>query len=270
MPDVWAISDLHVAHRKNRELLEQISPHPGDCLIVAGDVGETIAHLDAALGILRPKFDVVIWTPGNHDLWTDPRAHRALRGEAKYMALVERCRAWDVLTPEDPWFEWSAGGVTYVLAALFLLYDYSFRPAGVSKEESLEAARRAGVWCTDEVLLHSDPFPSIEAWCGARCATAEQRLGAVPRGYRLVLINHYPLRREHVRLPLLRTFTPWCGTARTEAWPTDFDVAKVVYGHLHVPRSFSSDGVDFEEVSLGYPHQRRRWPSADAGLRRIL
>jgi 3',5'-cyclic AMP phosphodiesterase CpdA len=270
MPSVYAISDLHVSHRKNYELLEQISPHPGDCLIVAGDVGETLEHLERTLEVLRPKFDLLLWTPGNHDLWTTRADAPALRGDAKYAALVERCRAWDVVTPEDPYPEWHEAGETYVLAPLFLLYDYSFRPAGVSKEDALATAMRAGIWCSDEVFLDPSPYPSIDAWCTARCELTEKRLAAVPPGHKLVLINHFPMRHDLVRLPTMRSFSIWCGTTRTESWPQRFNVAKVVYGHLHIPRSVSIDGVGFEEVSLGYPNQRRPWPSADFGLRRIL
>jgi 3',5'-cyclic AMP phosphodiesterase CpdA len=270
MPSVYAISDVHVAHRQNFAVLEQLAPHPDDCLILAGDVGETLDQLERTLAVLRRKFALMLWTPGNHDLWSNPRAQREARGEAKYAALVERCRRWDVATPEDPWVEWGAGGETYVLAPLFLLYDYSFGPPGASKEEALAAALRAGIWCSDEAFLDPHPFPSIDAWCAARCEWTERRLAAVPRDRKLVLVNHYPLRRDLVRLPTMRAFSLWCGTSRTEDWARRFNVAKVVYGHLHIPRSLSLDGVDFEEVSLGYPYQRRQAPSADARLRRIL
>ncbi|MFD1050663.1 hypothetical protein ACFQ1S_36630, partial [Kibdelosporangium lantanae] len=49
--------------------------------------------------------------------------------------------------------------------ALFALYDYTFRIPGVrNKEESLAAAYEAGIVCTDEHMLHPEPYPSIDAW----------------------------------------------------------------------------------------------------------
>ena len=67
---LFAISDLHVGYRANREALEKLEGYPNDWLVVAGDVGEDERHLDFALSQLIPRFARVIWTPGNHELWT--------------------------------------------------------------------------------------------------------------------------------------------------------------------------------------------------------
>ena len=47
---LWAISDLHVGHRKNREALLTLPSFGDDWLILGGDMGETEAHLDFTLG----------------------------------------------------------------------------------------------------------------------------------------------------------------------------------------------------------------------------
>ena len=47
---------------------------PDDWLILAGDTGESPAHLDFVLKTLRPRFAQIIWTVGNHDLWTPQSA----------------------------------------------------------------------------------------------------------------------------------------------------------------------------------------------------
>ena len=43
---LWAISDLHVGFEKNRHAVQELPAHPEDWLIIAGDTGETPAHLD--------------------------------------------------------------------------------------------------------------------------------------------------------------------------------------------------------------------------------
>jgi hypothetical protein len=43
-----------------------------------------------------------------------------------------------------------------------------------------------------------------------------------------------------------------------------------VYGHLHVPRTTWYDGVRFEEVSLGYPRERRRYGDPNRPLLRQI
>lgn len=42
-------------------------------------------------------------------------------------------------------------------------------------------AYEAGVVCTDESLLHPDPYPNRESWCWARIAATETRLAAIDR-----------------------------------------------------------------------------------------
>jgi len=102
-----------------------------------------------------------------------------------------------VVTPEDPYPVWDGPGGPVVVAPLFLLYDYSFRMPGVrTKQEALERAYQAGVVCTDEVLLHPDPYPTVDAWCEARVLETERRLDALDAGLPVVLVNHYPLVRQ--------------------------------------------------------------------------
>lgn len=265
---LYALSDLHLGFPDNREALATLSPHPDDWLILGGDVGETHGHLEMALEAATARFSRVIWVPGNHELWSHDGA--AERGAGKYESLVELCRRYDVLTPEDPYPLWQGEGGPCMLAPLFLLYDYSFRPAGVAAEDALAWAAEHGVVCADERYLHPDPFESREAWCHARCDGAEQRLTAVSERHPTVLINHFPLRQELVRLPRIPRFSIWCGTKRTEDWHRRFRAKVVVYGHLHVRSTDWIDGVRFEEVSLGYP---RHWDvdaGMDAYLREIL
>ena len=108
--------------------------------------------------------DRVLWVPGNHDLWTFPRD--GPRGEAKYQALIDLCREFDVITPEDPFVVWEGAceGGPCALALLFLLYDYTFRPDDVSADEAIDWAAEAGIVGADESYLHPDPHPSREAW----------------------------------------------------------------------------------------------------------
>jgi 3',5'-cyclic AMP phosphodiesterase CpdA len=142
---------------------------------------------------------------------------------------------------------------------MFLLYDYTFTaPGTTTKDESLAYAYNTGVVCTDEYLLHPDPYDSREEWCRARVALTASRLAAaadpeVP----YVLVNHWPLVREPTRVLRYPEFAQWCGTELTADWHTRFPTAAMIYGHLHIPRSTIYDGVPFEEVSLGYPREWR-------------
>jgi predicted phosphodiesterase len=141
-----AISDLHVGYPENRAYADALAPaDPADWLIVAGDVGEVFADVGFVLASLTRRFAKVIWTPGNHELWTLPSDPVALRGVARYEALVKTCRRFGVLTPEDDFPVWDGPGGPVTVAPLFTLYDYSFLPAGqVTSSPAAAAAGRAG------------------------------------------------------------------------------------------------------------------------------
>ncbi|MBK7947418.1 MAG: metallophosphoesterase [Deltaproteobacteria bacterium] len=254
-----AISDLHVGFKENREALRALPARPDDWLILCGDVGDTPEQLAYALDVLGRKFGQLLWVPGNHELWTVPRATGS-RGVARYAELVELCRGRGVLTPEDPFPVWTGEGGPHLLAPLFLLYDYSFRPDEVPVEQAVAWAQEENLMCADEVLLHPDPYPGFGAWCEARCLESERRLEealAQHPGLPTILIAHFPLKQRLALLPRIPRFMVWCGTRRTEDWHLRFRAAVVVSGHLHIPSSRSIDGVRFEEVSLGYPEQWR-------------
>jgi len=263
MATLFAISDLHLNHPQNRGVLAGLKPNDGeDWLIVCGDVADSPADVEECLALLASRFAKVIWAPGNHELLAARGDSADLRGEARYLLLVELCRRLGVLTPEDPYPTWEGRGGPALIAPLFLLYDYSFgTTATLDKAEALRRAYEAGVVCVDEFLLSPDPHPSREAWCQARVDSTEKRLSQVPAELPTVLVNHFPLVEGPTRLLRHREFAQWCGTRRTADWHRRFGAKAVVYGHLHIPLTSWYDGVRFEEVSLGYPREwtRRSW-----------
>ncbi|MEU7134527.1 metallophosphoesterase [Streptomyces sp. NPDC046261] len=267
-----AVSDLHTGMADNVPIAESLRPVTDeDWLIVAGDVAERFEDVERTLALLAGRFAKVVWVPGNHELWTPKTDPVDLRGEARYERLVKLCRDLGVVTPEDPWPVWEGEGGPVAVAPLFTLYDYTFRtPTAATKEESLAQAHEAGVVCTDEFLLHPEPYDGVDDWCRARVAATEARLAAHDPSVPLVLVNHWPLVREPTDVMTYPEFAQWCGTVLTRDWHTRFTTAAVVYGHLHIPRTTWYDGVRFEEVSIGYPREWRRRGHPKGLLRQIL
>ncbi|MCR6632889.1 MAG: metallophosphoesterase [Magnetospirillum sp.] len=267
-----AISDLHLSAAVNRHALEGLRDHSEDWVILAGDVAEKIEHLRLAFSHFTRRFARVIWLPGNHELWSVPEddGEPPLRGETRYRALVELARSFGVVTPEDPYPLWTGPGGPCVVAPLFLLYDYSFRPADVPRDEVVSWAAAMRNVCADEMMLDPAPFPSREAWCVDRLARTEARLAALDPDLPTVLANHFPLRRDVIHIPRAPRFTPWCGTTATEEWHRRFRAKVVVGGHLHVRRTDMRDGTRFEEVSLGHPRQWDQRRGMEHYLREIL
>lgn len=252
---LWAVSDLHAAVTANAERIDLIRPaDPSDWLIVAGDVAERTDLVLSELELLRRRFARVIWTPGNHELFS--RGGDRFRGKDKYKELVEGCRDLGVDTPEDPYPVF--GSTT--IAPLFTLYDYSFRPPGLTVEEALRQAHDNQIVMTDEFAIA--PFVDVRGWCWERLAYSVKRLAQVEGP--TILVNHWPLVQE----PTLRLRHPeiglWSGTRHTRSWPSRYHARAVVYGHLHTPSELVVDGVPHYEVSLGYPREWRAWENSPA------
>jgi 3',5'-cyclic AMP phosphodiesterase CpdA len=270
-PSLLATSDLHVSHAANKAVVERIRPYQdGDWLIVAGDVAEKVVDVEWTLRLLRDRFERVIWAPGNHELWTTPSDEVQLRGVARYGHLVEVCRGLGVLTPEDEYPVWPGAEEELVIAPLFLLYDYSWRPKGMTIPQALARGRDTQVVCTDEFFLHPDPFPTRQDWAQERLRITQARLERIPADQRTVLVSHWPLHRAPTEILRWPIFAMWCGMEQTHDWHLRYRAAAAVYGHLHIPLTLSIDGVRFEEVSLGYPREwRERAQQPPYPVRRI-
>lgn len=207
--------------------------------------------------------------PGNHELYTLPGKDATdgvePKGEAKYRACVALAKKHGVLTPEDDYMTWTykdefGAQASALICPIFTLYDYSFRPAHVTRDQALDWAMEEEVCATDEALLFPDPYTTRDEWCTRLVSQHEAKLArAHESGLPLVIINHWPLREDLIFIPRVPRFKLWCGTTKTHNWHTRFNAKVVVTGHLHVRRTDWIDGVRFEEVSLGYP---RQWQEA--------
>lgn len=259
---LYAISDLHLRQAANLEALNRLPEYPDDWLIVAGDIGESDLLLKVGFSILTSRFAKVFWTPGNHDLWTLPSETEQIRGVAKYEHIINVAQSYGVVTPEDEYLLWPDPFQPALIAPIFVGYDYSFRPDYVAEDDVLAWAAEEEILAADEALLHPDPYATRGQWCAARCQLTEERLQTAAEIAPLIIVNHYPLRQEHAKLPRVPRFTPWCGTRRTQEWHLRFHALTVIYGHLHIRNQRLQDGVPFHEVSLGYPMQ---W-KADNGV----
>ena len=280
---LYAIGDIHVSFKANREAFAQLEKSPNDGLILVGDVGETSEHFNAAFSLAKERFGTVFWLPGNHDLYTLDAADHIkganLRGEAKYMHGVECARAHGVITPEDPYTFWwcedkNGEAIPYLICPIFTLYDYSFRPDDVKFENALAWAKEEDIEATDEFMLHPDPYPTRAAWCEALVKKTEARLSEAKATYgadlKTVIAGHWPLRYDLVDLHLIPRFSLWCGTKKTEDWHLRFNAEVVISGHLHIRRTDWKDDVRFEECSWGYPRQWKECKDKGMGMNDLL
>jgi len=140
---LYAISDLHLDHKENREALAYMPAYPDDWLILAGDICATVEQLDDALATFSRLFAHVIWVPGNHELWVTAKMD-FMSSVHKYEQLIAVCRKHGVSNPEDEFPVYRGEGGEHRIAPLNLLYDYSFRPEHVSEDEAIQWAMEDG------------------------------------------------------------------------------------------------------------------------------
>jgi predicted phosphodiesterase len=267
---LWALSDLHLNYRINRQALLEIPDHGKDWLLLVGDMGDELNQVREGFEVLQERFSRLVWVPGNHELWTHPKDSAALRGEARYQQWIDLCRSLNILTPEDDYVLWSGAGGPHWIVPLFLLYDYSFCEPGITPEDAVAWAGEHSLRANDEVYLHPDPYPNLPSWCQARLEISQRRLQALSPEFPTILVNHFPLRYDLVRIPRIQRFSVWCGTRATEDWHQRYRAATVVVGHLHVRTTDWQEGTRFEEVALGYPRHWNQEKGAAAYLRQIL
>ena len=171
---LYALGDLHLGHRANREALAGWRARPDDWLILAGDVAESMALIELGLRAATERFAKVFWVPGNHELWSHGGA--GLRGVAKYEAVVDVPAAgWAWRRRRTP----SSSGPRRPgasIAPLFLLYDYSFGPDSVQPEGAAAWAAETGIRCADERL----PRPRSVSVAGRLVPCANSRDDAAP------------------------------------------------------------------------------------------
>jgi predicted phosphodiesterase len=271
---LYAIADIHLSFPGNREAWSKLKPHPDDGLILCGDVGESIEHVRLAFSTAANCFDAVWWCPGNHELYTLPsQSNTNLRGEYKYQQCVELAREFDIITPEDDFVVWEGRGGPAVIAPIFTLYDYSFKPDDITLDNAVSWAKEKDIEATDEYLLHPDPYDSRQEWCEDLVQRFETKLEAARAEFPslpFVIANHWPLRKELVFLPRIPRFIIWCGTMLTENWHRRFNAKVVVSGHLHIRRTDWNSGCRFEEVSLGYPRQWQECADMGMGVNELM
>lgn len=99
----YAISDVHVEKKKNMEWLERLPKFEKSTVIVAGDVGVNLYHVEQALKIFSQKFDYVFYCYGNHETWAhktkqDDKFGNYETSDQKMVGLMKLCDDLGVFT----------------------------------------------------------------------------------------------------------------------------------------------------------------------------
>lgn len=239
---IFAISDVHVDFPVNAKWIDDLSRHDfqEDMLILAGDVSDDLRLVHQCLSSLSKRFRKVFFVPGNHDLWV-ARFDSALTSLDKFEHVLRVADESGVSTRrhDEPGFS---------IVPLLSWYDYSFG----EPSDALRAAWMDFVACrwpdgmdVREVTTH---FLARNSGCVSR----GQQRGMV------ITFSHFLPRGDLLPARMLPNgidLHPVLGTDRLDAQVRALEASIHVYGHSHVNRDLSIDGVTYINNALGYPRE---------------
>ncbi len=237
---VFATSDLHVDYASNAEWVDGLSrsEYIDDVLMVAGDLSDSLSRLARSLDALARRFKKVLFVPGNHELWV----HRDKNGGTsldKFEQVCSVARSCGVMTAPV-----HLGRVSIV--PLFGWYDDSF---GVPCEEL------RGMWADFATCRWPAGWTHVHATTHF-CAMNEAWLSV--RNDTVISFSHFLPRIDLMPAyipPKFRVLYPVLGTTRLEQQLRRLMPSIHVYGHSHVNRDRTIDGVRYVNNAFAYPQE---------------
>lgn len=275
---IFGLGDLHVDFPANRDLVDGLSrdDYVQDVLLVPGDVGHRIELVRSTLSGLRQRFSRLFFVPGNHDLWVAGAA----ADEVEETSL-DRIRAIEQVCSEEG-IETAVARVGEVqILPLLSWYEpgldggHSGQDARISEaaagsapvtdapvDDTDEAMRRFGRrWadrrhCRWPADLKTDP-----ARCRHFADLNEQELAVLESGP-LLSFSHFCPRLDLLPAPEFLRFRYLPRVAGTRHLERQIRAAGShlhLFGHTHIPRDKTIEGVRYVNAPLGYPRERARW-----------
>lgn len=245
---VFALSDVHIDYEENRHWLVQLSDfdYQLDLLILAGDLTDRLDILQQSFAVLSKKFKAVHFVPGNHDLWC--RKDQVTDSIHKFNIVMDMAEGSGLHTHYAHYDDGAGGGVTIV--PFLSWYDYSF---GLPDEQlkMMWMDLRHCVWPDDMNLDQVTEFFHQRNYY--------QRVAITPpHGHTVISFSHF-LPRIDLMPPFIpqrfRYIYPVLGSVKLEQQIRILAPDIHVYGHSHLNRVITIDGIKYINNAYGYPSE---------------
>jgi predicted phosphodiesterase len=237
---VFAVSDLHVDYEPNRQWVAGLSrqDYKDDILILAGDLSDSLGHIEESLTALATKFKQVLYIPGNHEMWI-------VRNPDLTNSIVKFLEVFRVAHHSGVSTECLR---THQLTIVPLLgwYDYSFgTPCPDLRNAWMDF--RACRW----------PGHMNEAHVTRFFAAMNEQI-TLPRTATIISFSHFLPRIDVIDgyVPeQYRYLYPIMGADVLEHQIRQLGASIHVYGHSHVNRRITLDGITYINNAFGYPSE---------------
>ncbi len=239
---IFAISDLHVDYQVNANWVSNLSKtdYLNDILILAGDISNTLKQTEACFNMLALRFKQVLYVPGNHDLWVA----RDKTGQSSFQKFESvRQTALNAGVSVEPFF-----ADKIAIVPLLGWYDFSFGEPG---------AKLKMAWSD----FHACAWPAgMDQREITQAFTDMNEPLAHPDAETVITFSHFLPRIDIMpqQIPVRHRFVyPVLGTTALEKQLRDVGSSVHIYGHSHVNRHVSVDGVTYINNAFGYPAETR-------------
>jgi predicted phosphodiesterase len=238
---IFALSDIHVDYDLNAQWIANLSAsdYRDDVLILAGDVSDSVERLRTSLRTLASKFRQLLYVPGNHDLWVRDQPGRSSLDKFRQLCALVADSGASMRTFHHG---------TLSIVPLLGWYDYSF---GQPSEELLErwmdfrACRWPDSMQARDVAEHFSELNSSTLDVSNDTIISFSHF--LPR---IDLMPHFIPHEKRFLYPIL-------GSELLEEQVRRLKPRLHVYGHSHVNRQVTLDGISYINNALGYPHETR-------------
>jgi Icc-related predicted phosphoesterase len=239
---VFALSDIHVDFDANARWVEGLSrsDYRDDVLVLAGDVSDSLALLANCLAAFVQRFRKVFFVPGNHELWVR-RDGGEMDSLGKFAQVLRVAEASGASTRPG-----RVDDVSFV--PMLGWYDGSFGPVDAELEQSwmdFRACRWPQGWSSADITEHF---------------IARNELAGVERGRVTISFSHFLPRIDlmpDLIPPAFRKIYPVLGSRRIETLVRTLRPDIHVYGHSHVNREVTVDGLKYINNAFAYPYEER-------------
>ncbi len=238
---VFAVSDIHVDYPENALWVEQLSnsDYQNDCLILAGDISDSMERIGACFEILKRKFAHILFIPGNHELWV--RSDESISSIEKCKRVIKVAHSFGVVTtptsinniyflPVWGWYDFSFGKPSEYICNAWVDFRRCKWPESLNTEEKITQyflAKNTLPTRSDQVVVSFSHFlPRID-----------------------VMPSFIPAERRQIY--------PVLGSEKLDRWVRDSGSRLHVYGHSHVNRDVTIEGVRYINNAFAYPNEDR-------------
>jgi len=235
---VFALSDIHVDYEANAKWIANLSAadYQEDVLILAGDATNRLGLLSWCLSTLARRFKKLLFIPGNHELWTigEDRGKNSLEKFDDVVAAAQSSgasmRAFRApglsIIPLLAWYDYSFGDPSEELRSIWADYHVCRWPGGLTDRDiAAHFARLNNSQLNttgDVVITYSHFLPRID------------------------LIPPFVPKTRRVLCPVL-------GSIAIEGQLRRLRSNIHIYGHSHVNRYVTIEGIRYVNNAFGYP-----------------